>query len=83
MFSTISGEESSPIVSVEVRGGIQAVAASMTTGAILNSALSSIPFVTIFDAAPLRIRSQNFYVRMIGQSNAYPAWYLCFPQIFF
>jgi hypothetical protein len=66
-------EYQSPTVSIEARGGLQIPPTIMTTNVNkLNSALSSLPYLTDSDAFPLRVRPVEFYIRNIGQSRAYP-----------
>jgi hypothetical protein len=65
-------ELASARVSIEARGTISIPSQVMTTGSVLNPAFAAIPHLTIADAAPLRIRAVEFYVRACGQSNSFP-----------
>ena len=69
-------EQNSPVVSIEARGKISIPAILMNTGSTaFSSKFLAIPYLTIFDAAPLRIRANTFYVKACGQSKAYPVRY--------
>jgi len=72
-------EQNSPVVSIEARGKISIPAILMNTGSTaFSSDFLAIPYLTIFDAAPLRIRANTFYVKACGQSKAYPVRYFFF-----
>jgi hypothetical protein len=56
----------------------------MNTGSTFNPAFLAITSLTIADAAPLRTRAVEFYVRAIGQSSAYPYRFdLLLPTLWF
>jgi hypothetical protein len=71
-LTNIAFELASARVSIEARGTIVIPPQVMTTGSVLSPAFAAIPHLTIADAAPMRIRAVEFYVRACGQSNAFP-----------
>jgi len=75
-LNNMQWQQSSPIVSIEARGGAYPIPKHwpVQAGSVLNPALASIPLLPLPEAAaPLHIMAMEFYVKRCSQDTSFPS----------